>query len=88
MNGFAHNPRDYAARVACPALIMHGADDKRVSVVEVEAVYARLAGEKQLEIFPAVGHESCHRTRPDLWTRHVEAFLDGRCPLFPPEARQ
>jgi hypothetical protein len=88
MNGFAHNPVEYAASVTCPVLLMHGADDKRVSLVEVGAVYAGLAGEKQLEIFPGVGHESCHRTRPDLWARHVEAFLDRRCPEFPPEGRQ
>ncbi len=80
MNGFSHNPRDYAARVTCPALLMHGADDKRVSVAEVEAVYANLVGEKQLDVFPGVGHEACFRTRPDLWTQQVEAFLERRFP--------
>jgi hypothetical protein len=80
MNGFAHNPRDYATRVTCPVLLMHGADDKRVSVAEVEAIYAGLAGEKILEVFPEVGHEACHRTRPDLWSQHVEEFLNRYCP--------
>ena len=76
MNGFAHNPCDYATRVECPARVLHGALDKRVSVSEVQAVYDALAGRKQLEIFPEVGHESCYRTRPDLWIRHVKEFLD------------
>lgn len=83
MNGFTHNPCEYAARVNCPALLMHGAQDKRVSVTEVQAVYDALAGQKQLEIFPEVGHESCYRTRPDLWHRHVTEFLDWRCPRHP-----
>ena len=88
MNGFAHNPRDYAAHVTCPVLLMHGAEDKRVSVAEVEAIYAGMAGEKQLEIFPDVGHEPCCCARPDLWTQHVEAFLDVQCPRIPTERRQ
>jgi hypothetical protein len=75
MNGFAHNPSAYAASVRCPALLMHGAEDKRVNVAEVKAIYAGLAGQKQLEIFPGVGHEACYRT-PDLWTHHVREFLD------------
>ncbi len=81
MNGFAHNPVEYAAQVRCPVLLMHGERDPRVSVAEVEAVYVALAGEKQLEIFPKVGHESCYVTRPELWERHVRDFLDRNCPL-------
>jgi len=80
MNGFAHNPCEYAPRVNCPALVMHGELDKRVSVPEVQAVYDALAGPKRLEVFPATGHESCYRTRPDLWGRHVTEFLDHHCP--------
>ena len=80
MNGFRHNPCEYAARVECPALVMHGEQDKRVSVPEVQAVFDALVGQKHLEIFPEVGHESCYRTRPDLWDRHVTEFLDQHCP--------
>jgi hypothetical protein len=76
MNGFAHNPVDYASRVDCPVLLLHGQLDKRVSLAEVEAVCANLAGKKRLEVFPDVGHEACYRTRPDLWMQHVSAFLD------------
>jgi alpha-beta hydrolase superfamily lysophospholipase len=76
MNGFAHNPAEYAAYVDCPVLLLHGQQDKRVSVSEVEAVHAKLAGTKRLEIFPEVGHEACYRTRPDLWIEQVSAFLE------------
>ena len=75
MNGFAHNPVEYASRVDCPVLLLHGERDRRVSVAEVEAVSKNLAGKKRLEIFPDVGHEACYRTRPDLWLQHVAAFL-------------
>jgi alpha-beta hydrolase superfamily lysophospholipase len=80
MNGFAHNPAEYASRVACPTLVLHGDQDFRVHLPEVRAVYDSLAGEKQLEIFPGVGHESCYRTRPDLWREHVTKFLDEHAP--------
>jgi alpha-beta hydrolase superfamily lysophospholipase len=76
MNGFAHNPVEYASRVDCPVLLFHGQQDKRVSVREVEAVCGNLAGKKRLEVFPGVGHEACYRSRPDLWLQHVSAFLD------------
>ena len=76
MNGFAHNPAEYAALVECPALVLHGDQDVRVHLPEVQAVYDALPGEKHLEIFPGVGHESGFRTRPDLWREQVEKFLD------------
>jgi len=76
MNGFAHNPVEYAAQVECPVLLMHGAQDRRVNVREAKAIYGALAGRKHLEVFPDVGHEACCRTRPDLWAQLVEEFLD------------
>jgi pimeloyl-ACP methyl ester carboxylesterase len=76
MNGFDHNPMEDARGVKCPVLLMHGDQDKRVSLPEVQSVFANLAGWKQLEIFADVGHESCHRTRPDLWNQLVAEFLD------------
>lgn len=75
MNGFEHNPVEYARLVDCPALQMHGSRDKRVSVAEAQAVFDALAGEKRLEVFPEVGHEACHVTRPELWAGLVEEFL-------------
>lgn len=77
MNGFTHNPIDYTPRVDCPVLLMHGELDQRVAVSEARAVFESLPGEKRFEVFPDVGHESCHRTRPDLWRQHVEWFLDS-----------
>lgn len=84
MNGFAHNPVDYAAYVRCPVLQLHGEIDARVTVSEARSVFAALPGEKQFEVFPDTGHESCHRSRPDLWRKCVVSFLDQHCPTSRP----
>jgi alpha-beta hydrolase superfamily lysophospholipase len=78
MNGFAHNPADYAACVHCPTLVMHGSLDPRVSIGEVQAVHAALTGDKQLTFFPRAAHESYLAVDPDLWTATVSGFLE-RC---------
>lgn len=77
INGFAHNPVEYAAHVTCPALLLQGDQDRRVPVTEAAAIFGALAGEKRLEIFAGVGHEACCRTQPELWERCVGKFLDG-----------
>jgi alpha-beta hydrolase superfamily lysophospholipase len=75
MNGFAHNPADYAASVRCPTLIMHGSLDPRVSLTEVQSVHANLAGEKQLTLFPRAAHESYLAVDPELWNDTVGEFV-------------
>ncbi|MGQ0635724.1 MAG: alpha/beta hydrolase [Planctomycetaceae bacterium] len=77
-NAFTHNPADYATRARCPALVLHGEQDPRVSLAEARAVCESLAGENRLEVFADVGHESCCRARPRLWRQVVGAFLE-RC---------
>jgi alpha-beta hydrolase superfamily lysophospholipase len=78
IDGFAHNPMEYARRVSCPVLIMHGEHDPFVTPAEVRSVYENLAGPKQLEIFSGVGHQSCLAARPSEWKRLVEGFLDRK----------
>ncbi len=75
MNGFAHNPVDYAASVCCPALVLHGRHDRRVSVAEVESILANLAGEKHLVLFPEAGHEPYLAVDAFRWNAAVDAFL-------------
>jgi pimeloyl-ACP methyl ester carboxylesterase len=57
-NGFRHDPVEYARGVRCPALLLHGQRDARVSRAEVEAVHENLAGAKALYVFEGLGHES------------------------------
>jgi alpha-beta hydrolase superfamily lysophospholipase len=76
MNGFAHNPVDYARSVRCPALVVHGRRDRRVAAAEVESVFRNLAGEKQLVLFPEAGHEPYLATDAARWNEAVSDFLE------------
>lgn len=80
MNGFAHNPVEYAARVRCPVLLMHGDGDRRVSLPEVQNVFAALRGEKRFEVFRGTGHESYFAAQPDLWRQRVADFVGAHFP--------
>jgi alpha-beta hydrolase superfamily lysophospholipase len=77
MNGFAHNPVEYAASVTCPALFMHGTADSRVSVAEAKAVFDALGGDKSFEVFTDLAHESYFSARPEAWRKYVTEFLDA-----------
>lgn len=77
-NGFwayNHNPQDYAKAVTCPALLMFGEKDDRVTRTEIDRVYENLAGEKQLVLFPKSGHESYLIQHNKQWTAAVGKFL-------------
>lgn len=77
MDGFAHNPVEYAASIGCPALIMHGAHDLRVSVAEVQSIHERLPGDKRLILFAEAGHESYLAVDAALWNSTISEFLDS-----------
>lgn len=74
-NGFAHDPVEDAAAATCPALLMHGARDPRVTVAQTAAIFDQLRGPKQLAEFPAAGHELLITDAADLWNQQVIAFL-------------
>ncbi|MBN1670011.1 MAG: alpha/beta fold hydrolase [Kiritimatiellae bacterium] len=74
-NGFAHNGVDYARAVSGPALVLHGADDPRVQVAEVEAVRAALGGPAQLHIFKNVPHGSYIEANPAEYRRVLSRWL-------------
>jgi alpha-beta hydrolase superfamily lysophospholipase len=73
--GFKHNPVEYATRVQCPTLMLHGTDDPRATLAEGRAVFQNLRGIKQFEAFAGVGHESYLAVQPDQWKRTVFQFL-------------
>ena len=75
-SGFENNPVDWAPRVACPVLMLHGSDDPRARVAQGEAVFRRLASSrKTFERFEGLRHESCCAGAPDHWRRVVDRFL-------------
>ncbi|MCP4216613.1 MAG: alpha/beta hydrolase [bacterium] len=73
--GFTHNVVTYARRVDVPVLVLYGDRDPKVTGQEVEGIYKQLRGDKQLEIFKGVGHESSYGRNPGKWTKVVKAFL-------------
>ena len=75
MNGFDHNPVEYAERVRCPTLLMHGGLDPRVSLDEARSVHDRLAGQKRFVVFEEAGHESYAAVDPERWRQSVADFL-------------
>jgi alpha-beta hydrolase superfamily lysophospholipase len=74
-NGFTHNPADYAREVRCPVLILHGTEDRRVTVAEVQTIFDNLAGPKELVLIDGARHQPYLQTHPDRWTESVTAFL-------------
>lgn len=77
-NGFRHNPAEYARSVSCPTLLLHGADDPRVTADDIREIDSSLAGYHQLELLDGVGHESYVTARPEEWRRIVGEFLVER----------
>jgi len=73
-NGFRHNPVEYAERVTCPALVLHGRNDPRARLEEGEAVFARLGGAKTIARLKA-GHTPLLAQDPEAWRAAVETFL-------------
>lgn len=61
----SNNPIDYAGKVECPVLMLHGTKDERATLEQAKAVYEQLQSEKQFETFERVGHESYLVAHPD-----------------------
>jgi alpha-beta hydrolase superfamily lysophospholipase len=75
-NGFRHNPVDYAAAVHCPSLFLHGSDDSRARVGEARAVFERVPGRKQFEVFTGAEHESGIKRFSTQWKTAVRKFIE------------
>lgn len=74
-NGFRHNPVEYAAKVSCPILFLHGALDPRVRVEEARRVFGAVPGQKWMHEFPSLGHKASVEVVPDQWRLVVTPFL-------------
>jgi uncharacterized protein len=75
IDGFKHNPVEYAKAIRCPVLLMYGTYDQRVTLAETESILDHIPSRKQLVVFPAVGHGSLANDDPLKWRQRVEAFL-------------
>lgn len=83
-SAFSHNPADYARNVVTPTLVLHGANDPRVTEAEAQNIFDNLAGPKQLIVLPDIGHESYIVRAPAAWRQSITAFLDSLPPATPP----
>jgi alpha-beta hydrolase superfamily lysophospholipase len=74
-SGFDHNPVAYARACRCPALVLHGADDRNAKPEDGRAVFDNLAGGKEMVVFEGVGHTSLHDADPARWRTVVGRFV-------------
>lgn len=77
-DSFGLKPVEYAAKVSCPALFMHGADDQRARLTEGRRVFDALpAANVNIFIeFADTAHEAYLAKYPSDWTGAVRGFLD------------
>jgi alpha-beta hydrolase superfamily lysophospholipase len=74
-NGFKLSALDYARKVACPVLLLHGASDRRSTVEEARALSNAVAGPATLHVFEGSGHASEASRQPARWRGAVASFL-------------
>lgn len=74
-DGFSHKPVEYTRSVQCPALLLHGEMDPRVTIEQSDAIFQQLGGPKQNVSFPGAGHESLIVDAQEAWKQHVIEFL-------------
>jgi len=72
---FAHNPETYSKTVSCPALLLYGEQDKRVSREEIDTIYNNLKGYKELKTYPLAGHENYLNKYKKQWVGDVYGFM-------------
>jgi fermentation-respiration switch protein FrsA (DUF1100 family) len=83
----ALDPLAAAGRVACPAVVVHGAADELVPVAFAPPLFAALGGAKELWIVPRAGHEH-HADEPSGlggagYARRWAAFMASALPAAP-----
>jgi alpha-beta hydrolase superfamily lysophospholipase len=70
---FSHNPTDYAKNVKCPALLLYGSHDDRVSLSEITEIANNLKNEKKLIVYPHLGHNDLFGGE---WKEDVSEFVN------------
>lgn len=72
---FGHNPTEYAKKITCPTLLMHGMQDEKVSKAEIDEIFANLKGRKKLKTYKNAGHENYLIKYEGEWTKDVAQFI-------------
>jgi len=66
---------EYARRVSCPILFMHGSNDPRARIEEARQVFDVVSARKKFKQFPGTGHEGYIARFPLEWEQTVGGFL-------------
>ena len=74
--GFSFKPTEYAKKVKCPALLLYGEQDDRVSRNETDEIFKNLGGYKVLHTYPNAGHENYLIKYKEAWVKDVSGFLN------------
>jgi uncharacterized protein len=72
---FSHNPTEYAKAIKCPALLIYGDLDDRVSRGEIDEIYNNLKGKKALVTFPLAGHADYLTGYKIEWLMDIQIFI-------------
>jgi pimeloyl-ACP methyl ester carboxylesterase len=70
------NPADWAERVECRVLLIHGKADRRIPPEHGEKIFERLHSEKELWLVEKAGHTKAFETDPTSYVERVESFLE------------
>jgi len=87
-NAFSLDALEYARKVTCPVLILHGGRDQRSTVEEARALSEALTGPATLRVFEKAGHDSAADRQPAKWREAVASFLTRIGSSFAKGARQ
>jgi len=73
---FSHNPSSYAEGITCPALVLFGEQDNRVSREEIDEIYTNLkSASKVLKVYPQAGHNLFTKENKKQWINDVSSFI-------------
>lgn len=72
---FNMNPESFAEKINCPVLLQWGAKDPRVTLGEIETIYANIHTKKKLVIYDAAAHESLCEKENVKWVTEITEFL-------------
>jgi alpha-beta hydrolase superfamily lysophospholipase len=73
---FNMQPSEFAKKITVPTLLQWGQKDPRVKQAETAAIYASLAGEKELVVYETAGHVSLCDKEHEKWMAAVSGFLN------------
>ena len=72
---FSHKPTEYAKSIRCPALLLYGEQDEKVSREEIDEIYSNLNCSKKLKTYPLAGHKNYWVLYKQNWIQDIGEFM-------------